>query len=92
MYSVKADTSKNILFMQMEGFMKEETLSQFASDVKKEVRLLESGFSVINDISKLKATTQNATEFVRSAHATLAENGVGKVVRVVGSSLTTMQF
>lgn len=72
--------------------MKEDMLMQFAKEVESTVKQLRRGFNVINDISNLKATPKNATEFVKSAHRSLADHGVDKVIRITGSSITTMQF
>ena len=92
MYKIDVDETKNCLVIVLDGFMSEEEVSEAARKTREAVDRLKPGFSVINDISKFKPTGAESAKEIKAAQAFVASHGVGKVIRVVDSTLAKMQF
>ena len=89
---MRADTSKNRLYVVLDGYFSDEKVKEACSKVLREVRKLKPGFTAINDISGFRpASPQGAAEMQR-AQGVIMEAGLTRVVRIVGSALGEMQF
>ena len=92
-YDIRADVSKNRLYLRFVGFMSDEDAAKIAERIIAEIGRLRPGFSIINDISALKPTSQAATEHLRRAQDLSVKRGSGRVIRVVGNqAVTQMQW
>jgi hypothetical protein len=91
---IRADVSKNRLYLVLAGFFNDEEMKQIVDHAIEEIKKLKPGFDGINDISEFKPTTpQGAKELERAlrfAHA----YGLARAIRIVASSavLGQMQF
>lgn len=92
MHTIKADLSKNLLVLSLEGFMNDQEIRETSTEVINEAKKLKPGFSVINDISKMKPATQTGVEDITKAQAAVLKMGVGKVIRIVDNPVSKMQF
>ncbi|WP_109829636.1 hypothetical protein [Reichenbachiella versicolor] len=92
MYLIKADEQKNLLVIQLEGFLTNKELTEAAQKAKSEMAKLTQGFTVINDISKMKPASPEGAEEIKAAQAEAFKIGVGKIVRVVENPISKMQF
>ncbi len=92
-YTVKADTSKNILYLSLDGFFEQSVIQEISDVIVRELSLLKPGYGFINDVSRFKPTTEEGVEEIKQLQLRLYNNGLGKVVRVVGESLMSkLQF
>ncbi len=83
-YEVKSDKDKNVLYLTMEGFLKDDEINIVADQAVKEAAKLKKGFHVINDLSKFKVASKEGTELIKQAQLNLAKMGIGRVIRVTG--------
>ncbi|MGL1903717.1 MAG: hypothetical protein OCC49_16390 [Fibrobacterales bacterium] len=92
-YTVKADTTKNILYLSMDGFFEHSGIQEISDAIVRELSKLEPGYGFINDVSQFKPTTEEGVEEIKQLQLRMYNNGLGKVVRVVGESLMSkLQF
>lgn len=88
----RADTSKNRLYVVLDGYFSDEQVKDACNKVLREVKKLKPGFTAVNDISGFRpATPQGAAEMQR-VQGVIMEAGLGRVVRIAGSALGEMQF
>lgn len=92
MHTIKADSSKNLLILKLEGYMNDQEVHEAAEQVVSEAKKLAPGFSVINDISKMKPASQKGVEDITKAQAAVVQLGVSKVIRIVNNPVSKMQF
>jgi hypothetical protein len=92
-YEVRADESKNRLYMTLVGMLDEETASEVVSEIEAAVGRLDPGFTIVNDISEFKPMSEDAVDKIEEGKALAAEAGVDATVRVTGESVIgKMQF
>jgi hypothetical protein len=90
---VKADVVRNRLYVTLKGFSDDDEARQNAKRVVAEIAKLRPGFSVVSDISELKARTSGGTRGLEETIEAYRRHGVGRVVRVVGKEVVgKMQF
>lgn len=90
---IRADVSKNRLYIVLGGFFQDEEVRVASDKCITEAGKLSRGFGVVNDISEFKPATPKGAEEIKRAQLFVKENGVGRVIRVVGqASLTQSQF
>ena len=90
---IRSDVSKNRLYLVLGGFFQDDEVKQAADKCIAEASKLKAGFGVINDISEFKPSTPKGAEEIKRAQLFVKQNGVGRVIRVVGqASLTQSQF
>jgi hypothetical protein len=92
-YDIRANVAKNRLYLKLEGMMSEADAKKVHDTILAEIRKLKPGWAVINDISALKPTSDEATAYLRAAQEASAKLGVKRVVRVVGNqAITNLQW
>jgi multidrug efflux pump subunit AcrB len=93
MYLANADSNKNRLYIKLSGNMNQDEVKKAADSVIAEAKKLKKGFSVINDISEFKPTSQDATTELQRAQEYLKMAGVTKIIRVVNDAkIANMQL
>ena len=92
MYEVRADQQKNRLYIILKGFLSDEEVKQAAEEVIQKVQQLQPGFGIINDIAELAPASPEATGYIKQAQTAAFRHGPSKVVRVVKSAISSMQF
>lgn len=95
-YNVYAKLEKNRLYIQLSGFLTEEESEAAADKVLDEAKKLQKGFTLVNDITGFKPSSQAGAENIKRAQAGVMQLGVSHVVRIVknksGVDISNMQF
>lgn len=90
---IRADVAKNRLYLVLGGFFADAEMVPIVDKCIAEAKKLKPGFDVINDISEFKPATPKGADEIKRAQIFVKENGVRKVIRVVGEAvLTQAQF
>jgi hypothetical protein len=91
---VRADVSKNRLYLELAGFFNDEEMKQIVDHAIEEIKKLKPGFDGINDISEFRPTTAEGAKELERALQFARDFGFRRAIRVVGPSavLGQMQF
>ena len=92
MYEVRIDQQKNRLYFTLKGFLKAEEIKRATAETIAQMRQLPPGFCVITNISEFAPATPEAAEHIKQMQAVSSQLGVKKVVRVVKSAVSSLQF
>jgi hypothetical protein len=94
MYEAKAHWSLNYLYIRIDGLLTLPESKAAAAAVLNEARKLQAGFAIVNDITTARANSQEITEIMKRAQATLMKLGARKVIRIVSpaSAGAILQF
>lgn len=84
---VTADMTKNRLYITLKGAVSQADSQQLASQVIKDIKKMKPGFDVVTDISEFEPATQKAAEALGLVHKAMIDQGVNRIVRVVGMEL-----
>ncbi len=79
----RADIAKNRLYVVLQGFFVEAEAREAADVTIAEAKKLRPGFDIINDISTVKATSEQGVLELLRCQVFLKERGMGRVIRVV---------
>ena len=74
--STRADKKKNCLYVDLEGFFDLDSAKRAVDEIAGEVRKLSPGFHVINDITRLKASSDEVTLQIEELLRTIEGAGV----------------
>jgi hypothetical protein len=90
---IHADIAKNRLYLVLDGFFQDDEIPKAADKCISEASKLKPGFDVINDISNFKPASPKGAEEIKRAQIYVKQNGVRRVIRVVGEAvLAQAQF
>jgi hypothetical protein len=93
MYTVRANTLKNRLYVTLNGFFHYQEMKECTDKTIEESNKLRRGYDVITDISKFKAVDQKTLEEVTRGQEYFMQSGVRHAIRVCGGAvLTGIQF
>lgn len=82
-YDIDADRPTNRLYLTLTGTLDEERIREAAEEAVEAAESLESGFDIVNDISRFRPPSPEAAKPIKEAQGKLLEMGVERVVRVV---------
>ena len=88
MYKIRTDQVKNRLYITLGGILSMEEAQKTKSVIESSIKTLKPNFDVINDMSKLIRSDEVAGIVLKEIIIMLIQNGVKRVVRVVGTSKT----
>ncbi len=91
-YTIRADRTKNRLYVILKGFFTEEQSHEALQTTLAELKKMKPGFSVITDISEFKPATQEVLERMQNGQKAIAASGVQRIVRVVDRKFITGQL
>lgn len=92
-HRIRADQSKNRLFVILQGELTEAQILEAVDQIIACVGKLEPGFSVVTDTATFKAATAKGAQDIQQVEGFVARSGVGRVVRVVDASgRSALQF
>jgi hypothetical protein len=93
MFEVKSDAVKNRLYIKISGFITDQELKEATDKIISNLNGLKPGFDVINDISGIKAGGMpKNTDSLIHAQGLIKKAGVNRIIRVVASVMTKLQF
>lgn len=87
MFKIKANPSKNYLYMFLDGFLNDDEILQAADTARAEARKLSPGFTIINNIGSYKPATQKAFDIIAQTQRYLWDIGAVRVIRIVGQNI-----
>ena len=90
--SARADQTKNRLYVDLEGFFDLQSAKNAVDEVAGEVRKLRPGFTVINDITKVKASSDEIASEIEDLLRLIERAGVSRVYRVVARGATVAKL
>lgn len=90
MYKIKSDPEKNRIIITLGGILTIRESRACQNEIEKEVENLKPGFDVINDFSTLNFGQDSSGHYLTEIIAFLTSRKVNRIVRVVGSSESTM--
>jgi len=87
MFKIKANSSKNYLYIFLEGFLNDDEILQATDTARSEARKLSPGFTIINNIGNYKPATQKAADMIAKTQRYLSDIGAVRVIRIVGENV-----
>lgn len=81
---VTVNTNKNCLYITFSGSMNKQDIENVYQNARKHVSTLKPGFTVINDMSKIRLGHLSGAHAFMNISNLLSENQVGRVIRIVG--------
>ncbi len=87
MFKIKANPSKNYLYIFLEGFLNDDEISEATDTARTEARKLSPGFTIINNIGKYKPSTQKSADMIAKTQRYLSDIGAARVIRIVGQNI-----
>ena len=93
MHEIRADQSKNRLYITLGGFSSLDQVEQTVQEVKQAIQNLRPGFDVITDVSSYRPAREEVAAAIQQMQVFLKSAGMRRVVRVLSSSaIAGMQF
>lgn len=81
-YNIDADIVANRLYINLNGRMDADKISEAADVTIDEAAVLDDGFDIVNDLSGFKPPSPEAAKPIKRAQGELKEMGVDRVIRV----------
>jgi len=92
MLEIVTNLEKKYFIMTLKGYMDEVEIKAAVDQVIETARSFKPGFTIINDMSELKAVSQTSAEYIKKGLKFVSDQGVRRVIRVEGSPIAQMQF
>ena len=93
MYTVRADTLRNRLYVTLVGFFSIDEMKRCGDETIEGTKKLRPGYDVITDITQFKAGTPEVAADIERVQAHFRKSGARQGVRIVGGNvLSGMQF
>ena len=89
-YVITVDPAKNRAYLTLIGYWKSRAdVPRYIDDWKKAIRELSKGFTVLSDVTRMKAPPQDVVQVHTEAQKVLISSGLSKVAELVGSDVIT---
>ncbi len=83
----RADKERNILFISITGQIQKDKMAELLEQFAKKCAELRECFTIINDISLLKITSESELEIMNKATTMMREKfHIGRVIRIIGTN------
>lgn len=92
MHEIRINTNKNVLYITLKGFLKDDEVRDVVKEIIDKAKQLSPGFIVVNDISEFSPASKNVLDEIKKAQAFVKTKGVKRIIRVVGNVLTKNQL
>ena len=92
MYEVTINQQKNRLYFTLKGFLPTDEIKRATEENIRQMERLAPGFTVISNIAEFSAANAEGAEYISKMQGEAARLGVRKVVRVVKSAVSSLQF
>jgi len=85
-YKIWADYGKNRLYLVIKGPISDDMAKSAADKIMEEAKKLQSGFTVVSDISQARPAGTKGTIEIKRAQAFLGYLGVKRIIQVIPRS------
>jgi hypothetical protein len=93
MYTIRADTLKNRLYVTLAGIFTLEEMRRCGDETIEATKKLRPGYDVVTDITQYKVGSPEVAKDIERVQAHFRKSGARQGVRVVGASVISgMQF
>jgi hypothetical protein len=93
MFTIRADTVKNRLYVTLVGFFTLEEMKRCGDETIEATAKLRPGYDVVTDITEFKAGPPEVAQDIERVQAHFRKSGARQGVRVVGANVVSgMQF
>lgn len=93
MFTVRADTQKNRLYVKLVGFFEYQEMKEATDATIEGIGKLQPGYDIINDISEFKPVGQDTLKEIERGQVYFKKSGIRCGVRVEGKAkLSNYQF
>ncbi len=87
-YVIAVDPSKNRAYLTLIGYWKGRAeVPKYIDDWRKAIKELSRGFTVLSDVTRMKAPPQDVVQLHTEAQKVLMAGGLSKVAELVGSDV-----
>ena len=87
-YIIAVDPMKNRAYLTLIGYWKSRAeVPKYLEDWKKAIRELSRGFTVLTDVTRMKAPPPDVVQLHTEAQKVLMSGGLKKVAEIVGSDI-----
>ena len=87
-YVIAVDPSKNRLYLTLIGYWKSRAdVPKYIEDLKKATRELSKGYTILTDVTKMKAPPQDVVTLHTEAQKVVLAAGLSKTSELVGSDV-----
>ena len=87
-YVIAVDPMKNRAYLTLIGYWKSRAeVPKYLEDWKKAIRELSRGFTVLTDVTRMKAPPPDVVQLHTEAQKVLISGGLNKVAEIVGSDI-----
>lgn len=91
MYKVNYDMSKNRIYAELGGFLKDEELKDYKSELIKAVDQAKPNFTALFDVRSLKPLPEECNQILEDAKSYAVNNGLKKSAAVLNSVVLKLQ-
>jgi hypothetical protein len=89
-YVIAADPSKNRMYLTLIGYWRSRAeVPKYIEDLKKATRELSRGYTILTDVTKMKAPPQDVVTLHTEAQKVVLAAGLSKTAELVGSDIFT---
>jgi hypothetical protein len=93
MYTIRADTIKNRLYVTLAGFFTLEEMQRCGNETIEATKKLRPGYDVVTDITQFKPGPPEIAKDIERVQTHFRKSGARQGVRIVGSSaISGMRF
>lgn len=92
MIAFTIDKDKNRLFIKFIGKLNVDELENATKQLVEHIQHLQSGFDIVNDISKFEDSSEEFYAKFAEIMRFLKNNGVGRIIRVVGNNKNSLML
>ncbi len=84
-YVIAVDPSKNRTYLTLIGYWKSRAeVPKYIDDWKKAIKELSKGFTILSDVTRMKAPPQDVVQLHTEAQKVLMAGGLSKMAELVG--------
>jgi hypothetical protein len=89
-YVIAVDPGKNRMYLTLIGYWKSRAeVPKYLDDLKKGTRELSKGYTILTDVTKMKAPPQDVVSLHTEAQKVVLAAGLSKTAELVGSNIIT---
>ncbi len=83
MYKIEYESRRNVLFLEVEGYMDSDEISGFTEEFREQINRLHEGFILVNDMSRFTPPSDNVFLLIKELMELLDSKKPDKVIRII---------